>query len=97
MVEKKSVGITRLTLDVLKPREVDVTDLAIALGKVDGVRSLEISVTEVDVKTETLKMTIAGWNIPIEKIEEVMESYGSVIRSIDGVVVSRLEGRMELE
>jgi len=82
------IGVTKLTLDVLKPREISITDLALALGEIKGINNVEIYVTEVDAKTETLKITISGWNIPPEEIEELINKYGS-IRSIDAVVVSR--------
>jgi len=82
------IGVTKLTLDVLKPREVKITDLALALGEIKGIENVEIYVTEVDAKTETLKITISGWDMPPDEIEELVNKYGS-IRSIDAVVVSK--------
>ena len=39
------VGIVRLVLDVLKPREISLEDLALAVGEVEGVNAVDITVT----------------------------------------------------
>jgi len=53
-----SVSITRLLVDALKPRETSILDLSQALCSVEGVEEVEAVVSEVDVKTETIKITI---------------------------------------
>ncbi len=89
--EGEEVGITRVTLDVLKPREVRIEDLALALGEVEGVDSVDITVTEVDARTETLKVTISGRGVSLEEVENVMNKYSTIIRSIDAVTVGRIK------
>lgn len=84
------VAITKVMLDALKPREVDLVDLASALCSLDGVDSVEIVVTEVDVKTETIKVTIHGNGIDLDDVSEEIERYSTVVRSIDAVTVKKL-------
>jgi len=90
MGEEKEVGIVRVTLDVLKPREVGLEDLALALGEVQGVETVDITVTEVDARTETLKVTVSGRGISLEDLEKVMNEHSAIIRSIDAVSVGRV-------
>jgi len=90
MGEEKEVGIVRVTLDVLKPREVSLEDLALALGEVKGVETVDITVTEVDARTETLKVTVSGQSISLEELEKVMNEHSAIIRSIDAVSVGRV-------
>lgn len=90
MGEEKEVGIVRVTLDVLKPREVSLEDLALALGEVQGVETVDITVTEVDARTETLKVTVSGRGISLEDLEKVMNEHSAIIRSIDAVSVGRV-------
>jgi len=73
----------------MKPREVSIVDLTLALGKVHGVETVEVYVTEVDVKTETLKITLTGWGIATREVEELLEHYAATIRSIDAVSASK--------
>ena len=89
------IGISRLTLDALKPREVYITDLA----ELKGIENVDIHVTEVDAKTETLKITLTGKGISMEEVEELLEKYSTVIRSIDAVRVSKfnVEGGLPYE
>jgi hypothetical protein len=82
-----SVSIRRLVLDVLKPREVAIVDISKALCGVDGVEEVDVVVTEVDVKTETIKLTIKGPNICYDDMAKVLIDYSCAIRSIDEVNV----------
>ncbi|OYT28032.1 MAG: hypothetical protein B6U95_04990 [Thermofilum sp. ex4484_82] len=81
--------VTKIMLDALKPREVDLIELASALCSLKGVESVEVVVTEVDAKTETVKITINGKDLDIDDINEEMNTYSSVVRSIDAVTVTK--------
>ena len=83
------MSIRRLVLDSLKPRETSIIELSQALCSVDGVDEVDITVTEVDVKTETIKLVIRGSNINYEEISKTMMDHGAIIRSIDEISVSR--------
>jgi len=83
------VSIRRLILDSLKPRETSIIELSRELCEVDGVEDVDITVTEVDVRTETIRLTIRGPNIDYDGLSKAMGKHGTTIRSIDEINVSR--------
>ncbi|RLE90169.1 MAG: hypothetical protein DRJ55_01160 [Thermoprotei archaeon] len=93
--EGTEAGIVRLVLDVLKPREISLEDLALAVGEVEGVDAVDITVTEVDSRTETLKISINGEDISLDDIENVLNEYSTIIRSIDAISVRRIREKVE--
>jgi hypothetical protein len=84
-----SVAIRRLLLDALKPRETSIIELAKALGSVNGVEGVDIVVSEVDSKTETIKLTVRGPQIEYAAVTEMMEKYGISIRGVDEINVTK--------
>lgn len=83
----------RMLIDALKPHEVSIVDLSKRLCELDGVDGVDITVTEVDAETETVKINIVGSNIDYEYVRQVMDYYGLAIRSIDEVSVIKAKGR----
>ena len=77
--------IRRLVLDVLKPLEPSSIELAKKLSVVKGVEAVDITVREVDRKVETVRVTLEGEWLDIDKIEAALERYGAVVHSIDRV------------
>jgi len=77
--------IRRLVLDVLKPLEPSSIELAKKLSVVKGVEAVDITVREVDRKVETVRVTLEGEWLDIDKIEASLERYGAVVHSIDRV------------
>lgn len=88
-----SVSVRRMLIDALKPHEVSIVDLSKRLCELDGVDGVDITVTEVDAETETVKINIVGSNIDYEYVRQVMDYYGLAIRSIDEVSVIKAKGR----
>ncbi len=84
-----SVNVKRLLLDVLKPREISIVELARAIGAVDGVEAVDIVVSEVDSKTETIKVTVSGPKIDHDSVSKIMEKYGVSIRGVDEISVAK--------
>jgi hypothetical protein len=84
-----TVAVKRILMDALKPRELSIVDLAKALGSVDQKGEVEIIVSEVDSKTETLKVTIRGSNIDYNLVSKIMDQYGVSIRGIDEINVAQ--------
>lgn len=84
-----SVAIRRLLLDALKPRETSIIELARALGSVNGVEGVDIVVSEVDSKTETIKLTVRGPRIQYDAVTRMMEKYGISIRGVDEIDVTK--------
>jgi hypothetical protein len=85
-----SIAVKRLLLDVLKPRELSLIELSKAIGSVDGVETVDIIVSEVDSKTETIKVTIKGSKINYDKVSKVMEKYGASLRGLDELSVAKI-------
>jgi len=83
------VAVRRILMDALKPRELSIVELAKALGSVDEKAEIEIVVSEVDAKTETLKVTIKGSNIDYKSVSKIMDQYGVSVRGIDEINVNR--------
>ena len=83
-----AVNIKRMVIDAMKPRETTILDLSRALCGGKGVDEVDVTVTEVDVKTETIKLTLRGSNIDYDRVSSIMEENGAIIRSVDEANVS---------
>ena len=81
--------ITHLILDVLKPHAPPLPEFAFFLGELEGVTKVEVSLIEMDERTESLKVVIQGTGIDFDKLKEHMTSLGAVIHSVDGVIVEK--------
>jgi hypothetical protein len=81
--------ISRLVLDVLKLRNLSLTDFALPLSSVPNIEDVKVSLIETDQNTESVKVTMEGKNVDLESIEKIMKDYGAVIQSIDEVVVKK--------
>jgi len=77
-------------LDVLKPHEPSNVILALRLSEVENVDGVNLSLSEMDQNTETLKITIVGNNMDFEKIKKVIEDLGAVIHSVDEIVAGNV-------
>ena len=82
----RKVNVRRLVLDVLKPHQPRIDVLAIALGELRGIESVNIIRAETDSSTEGIIVTIVGDDLNFSKIEETLRDYGSSIHSVDEVV-----------
>ena len=77
--------LKRLVLDVLKPHNPSIIDVAQQLSVLDGISGVNISIKEVDQETETVKITIKGNSIYYDLVEETIREVGAVIHSVDNV------------
>lgn len=82
-------GVKRLVLDVLKPHEPPLPELAARLSSMEGVDGVNISLVEIDQDTESVKITIEGGSIDLNHMESIMKDCGAVIHSIDEVAVGK--------
>lgn len=83
--------LSEIVLDVLKPHEPNIIELAKELKKLKGVKRVEIIVEEIDELTESTKMIIAGSDMDFESIKKKIEEFGASIHSIDKIVIEDVE------
>ncbi len=81
--------IRRLVLDTLKPLEPSIVDLARQLSELDGISAVNISISEIDHRVESAKITIEGEDIHQKDVYQFLEDQGASIHSIDEVVAGR--------
>lgn len=84
-----STQIRRLLIDALKPREAPLIDVSRSICSVEGVEECDVTVTEVDARTETVKLTIRGPSIDFDQVTKVLEHNGMAIRGVDEVSLTR--------
>lgn len=78
-------SIKRIILDVLKPHNPSIIEVAQRLSSLEGISGVNISLEEVDADTDSIKITIEGSNIKYDNVEKEISACGAVIHSIDGV------------
>jgi hypothetical protein len=83
-------NVRRLVLDVLKPLEPTIVELAQLLSDLEGVEAVNISIYEIDRRVENAKLTIEGGDISSDVVERVIQENGGAIHSIDEVVAGKL-------
>jgi hypothetical protein len=82
------MNIRRLFLDVDKMvARPSLIELAKAIEAVNGVEALNIVVTEIDIETMDLDVTIEGNNLDYDTIVAAIEKTGAVVHSLDEIVV----------
>lgn len=80
------VNIRRLVLDVDKAMaRPQLPDLARAINAVPGVEALNIVVTEIDLQTVGMEITIQGEMLDYDAIVRAIEEAGAVAHSIDEI------------
>ena len=85
---KQRPQLSKVVLDVLKPHRPSIVELGKALSQLPGVLSINITLGEVDVDTESVKITIEGNSLNYEEIEKTIKRFGAAIHSIDEVIYS---------
>lgn len=79
--------VRRLVLDILKPHQPNVLEFSQLLAG-QGNLVVKVTVIEMDDKTETLQVEIAGEDIDFERIHEAIHDFGASLHSIDEVEVA---------
>jgi hypothetical protein len=83
-------NLRRLVIDVLKPFEPGIVEMAQLLAELDGVDGVNISIYEIDRRVENAKLTVEGHNVPHERIIQMIEENGGAIHSIDEVAAGKV-------
>lgn len=78
-------GIKRLVLDVLKPHQPNMIELAKAIAKLNHITGVNLSLYEIDSHSENIKITVEGNNIDYDELKDVIEDMGGAVHSVDEV------------
>ena len=81
------VSIKRIILDVLKPHHPDCLKFSSAIAEKCPGAKIELTVDEVDEKTESVVIDIEGEGLDYEIISKVITELGGSVHSIDKVQV----------
>lgn len=79
--------VKRLVLDVLKPHQPNALDFADAIAALGEGYRVDVKVTEVDERTETLQISIEAERLDFEAIKTTISENGGSLHSIDEVSV----------
>jgi len=81
--------VKRLVLDVLKPHDPPIDELASKLASCHGVEDVNVTLAEIDQDTESVKVSIDGSDIHIDTVRKCVEDLGASVHSVDEVRVVR--------
>lgn len=79
--------VKRLVLDVLKPHDPPIYELASKLASCHGVEDVNVTLAEIDQDTESVKVSIDGNDIHIDTVTKCVEDLGASVHSVDEVRV----------
>jgi hypothetical protein len=86
--EIRMATIKRIVLDVLKPHSPNVVEFTQRIADENAVCRVQVTVAEMDEKTESLVVVIEGESIEFEAVDSALRSMGASLHSIDEVEVS---------
>jgi hypothetical protein len=79
--------LKHIVLDVLKPHQPSILELARAIAELGADYRVRIEVTAVDEKTESTLIEIEGENLVFETVSETITVLGASVHSVDRVLV----------
>lgn len=82
--------LRRIVLDVLKPHDPSIVDLARELATLPGVDGVNVNIYEVDRRVENAKVTVEGDNLDYEAVVEIIQDGGGTVHSIDEAVAGKV-------
>ncbi len=84
------MNLRRLLLDVDKAfARPSVLEIAQAIDGCTGVEALNITVTEIDMETVGMEITIEGESLDYDALVRAIESTGAVVHSLDQLVAGK--------
>jgi hypothetical protein len=84
------MNIRRLVVDVDKAiARPSIPDIAAAIEAVPNVEGVNVTVTEIDLETIGMAVTIEGANLDYDQRAAAIESAGAVVHSIDQLISGR--------
>jgi uncharacterized protein len=89
VIDREMSQIKRLVLDVLKPHEPTNVEVASAIGDIQDVDGVNLSLYEVDQETENVKITVEGINVDYNLVRQTIENLGGVVHSVDEIIAGK--------
>lgn len=89
VIGREMSQIRRLVLDVLKPHEPTNVEVASAIGDLQDVDGVNLSLYEVDQQTENVKITVEGTNVNYNLVLQTIENLGGVVHSVDEIIAGK--------
>ncbi|AEH39385.1 DUF211 domain-containing protein [Halopiger xanaduensis] len=84
-----SPPIRRLVLDVMKPQDPDILEIATTAGDCPGIDAVNVVLVETDREVQNLKLTIEGEDIDADALETAITDLGGTVHSIDQAVCGK--------
>jgi len=81
--------IKRIILDVLKPRTSSLPLFATFLAELESVEKVEVTLVEINAKTDSLTVVLYGSGIDYNALKEHVGRDDAVIHSVDQVKVQK--------
>lgn len=78
-------NLRRMVLDVLKPLEPNIVDLARKIATLSGVDGVNITIYEIDHHVENAKITVEGEQLSYQELKDLIVENGGAVHSIDEV------------
>ncbi len=82
-------NLRRMVLDVLKPLEPDIVDLARKIATLSGVDGVNITIYEIDHHVENAKITVEGEQLSFQELKDLIVENGGAVHSIDEVAAGK--------
>ncbi|WP_256289595.1 DUF211 domain-containing protein [Halobellus inordinatus] len=77
------VDLRRVALDILKPHDPSMLEFTERIAAVESVDGVSTSLIELDQEVQNVKITAEGTSLEYDAIEDVIESLGGTVHSID--------------
>lgn len=77
----------KLVVDVLKPHQPNAFEFVSRLAEVAGVRRCQLTLEEMDKKTESVMLVIEGEDLQYSRLLEAISRMGGSVHSLDQVEI----------
>jgi len=82
-------NLRRIVLDVLKPLEPNIVDLARKISSLPGIDGVNITIYEIDHHVENAKITVEGEQLSYREVYDLIVENGGAVHSIDEVAAGK--------
>ncbi len=70
----------------MSPAQQSIVDLVDSLSKIDGIAQVDVALSELEKNVEDFKVTLEGYNLNYDSIQDAIKEFGAVIRNVDNVI-----------